>query len=73
MAAIDTSVDLIVWGSIDGGTTWFQIGTTVQALVDGTGYVEASGMQLDKLKCELDAEAGGVAVTVTFKYMGRVE
>ncbi len=70
IASIDTSVGLIVWGSLDG-TIWFVMDAwTVLAadLQDDTR--EISGFGTVYLKCEFDAEAGGNAAAVTFQYMG---
>jgi len=67
---IDTSVDLIIWGSIDGGTTWFKLSEfTVLAADDQTDSVVFTGVKVEQIKCEFDAEVGGTAAVVTFKIM----
>ncbi len=68
VASIGTSVDLKIWGSIDGGTTWFLLTDTIQVLANGVEAVSFSGLAIERIKCEFDAEDGGTP-TVTFKLM----
>jgi len=68
IARIDTSVDLIVWGSIDGGTTWFQMwADTIDSTEQQIDTVTFSGIAVERIKCEFDGEDGGTAAEVTFK------
>jgi len=70
VATIDTSVGLIVWASVDNGTTWFVAWSgTVLASDLQTNAVTFTGKKYGRIKCEFDAEAGGVAAVVTFKAM----
>ena len=71
IATIDTSVTLKIWGSIDNGTTWFLLtpAITVLAADAQSDAVFFAGVAVERIKCEFDAEAGGVAATVTFKAM----
>jgi hypothetical protein len=69
IATIDTSVDLIVWGSLDG-TTWFPMSAfTVLAADDQDDSVVFSCVKVAYIKCEFDAEVGGTNAVVTFKIM----
>ncbi len=68
IAAIDTSVGLIIWGSFDGGTTFHPIwADTILAADDQDDTVSFVGIALTDVYCEFDAEVGGVAATVTFE------
>jgi len=70
IASIDTSVDLIIWASIDGGTTWFELWSdTIDSTEDQTDAVTFTGIAIERIKCEFDAEVGGTNATVTFKAM----
>ena len=69
IATIDTSVDLIIHGSLDN-VTWFPMSAfTVLAADDQDDAVIFSGVKVTYLKCEFDAEVGGEAAVVTFKVM----
>ena len=69
IATIDTSVDLIIWGSLDN-VTWFPMSAfTVLAADDQDDAVTFSGVKVAYIKCEFDAEVGGTAAVVTFKVM----
>lgn len=59
-----TSVDVILWGSLDG-TNFFQMGTTQQYTASGTYAVTFSGVAVRYVRTELDAEAGDTDCTVT--------
>jgi len=70
IATIDTSVDLILWGSVDGGTTSFVVWSdTIDNTELQTAAVYLHGVALERVWAEFDAEVGGVAATVTFKLM----
>ena len=67
IADIGTSVDIIVWGTIDSGTTWFPIASfQVLAAEDQTDSVIFSGVPIQRIKCEHEAEVGGTP-TIAFK------
>ncbi len=69
IAAIGVSVDLIIWGSIDGGATWYpKLRWTVLAADEQTDAVLFSCDKDERIKGELDAEDGGTP-TVTFKVL----
>lgn len=61
----NTSVDVIFWGSIDDGTNWFQMGDTEQYTASGTYAVTFTGVAVERVKVEFDAEAGDTDATVT--------
>ena len=67
IANINTSVDLIVWGRIDGANPFPMDSWTVLAANPQTNAREISGMQVSYIYAEFDAEVGGVAATVTFQ------
>jgi len=70
IATIDTSVDLVIWGSIDGGVSWFPMSRfTVLAADEQIDTVIFSGVKVERIKCEFDGEVGGVAAVVTFALM----
>lgn len=71
IATIDTSVDLKIWGSIDGGTTWFLMTPTFTVLAADpqSAAISFSGVKVGRIKCEFDAEVGGTNAVVTFKVM----
>ena len=69
VANIDTSVDVKLWGSMDG-TAWYPLGDTVQYTANGTYALHVDGEFARYAKVELDAEAGGTNVTVTPDYYG---
>ena len=69
VTAVDTSVDLIVWVSINNGVSFFPIVPTIQLLVDGTDFLEVDNFACTHLYCEFDAEAGGNAAAVQFYAM----
>ncbi len=67
IANIDTSVDLILWGSIDRGISFFPIWEdTIDNTELQTDAVIIEG-KFDQIYGEFEGEAGGVAATVTFK------
>jgi len=69
IATIDTSVDLIVWGSFDN-VTWFPMHAfTVLAADDQDDSVVFSSVKVAFMKCEFDGEVGGTNAVVTFKVM----
>lgn len=67
IANINTSVDLIVWGSIDGANPFPMDSWTVLAADPQTNAREISNFQVTYIYCEFDAEVGGAAATVTFQ------
>ena len=68
IATIDTSVGLIIWGSFDGGITFHPIWADTILAADAQDVaVPFVGIALTDVYCEFDAEAGGVAATVTWE------
>ena len=66
VTSVDTSVDLIIWVSINNGVSFFQIVPTIQLLVDTTDFLEVDNFACTHLYCEFSAEAGGNAAAVQF-------
>ena len=59
------SMDVIHWGSLDEGANWFQMGDTEQYTADGVYAVTFTGVAVERVKTEFDAEAGNTDGTLT--------
>jgi len=69
VAAINTSVDVKINGSIDGTNYGNTAASATQYTANDTYFIELVG-KYKYLKPEFDAEAGGTDATITFTYMG---
>ena len=72
VAAIDTTVDVRVEGSVDG-TNWFNLdatGADTQYSANGTYLLEKKNFRCREMRFTFVSEAGGAAATIDVIYSG---
>ena len=70
VAAINTSVDVNIEGSLDG-TNYFQIkAADVQYIANGAYYISENDLQVKFVRFSFVSEVGGTAATLDVVYLG---
>lgn len=70
VAAIDTSVDVNILGTLDG-TNYFKIkAADIQYTANGTYLIKEENLQVKFVKFQFVSEVGGTAATIDVVYLG---